>query len=116
MCGNKVIKILLSEKDYGNRVKDRRQIHEPTNGLKGRTRPSKLEPCKDAINSMMEQGILNCVVIFERLKEMGYTGGITIIKDYVKPHRPARNAPAVERYGTKPGKQAQMDCGITFPV
>jgi transposase len=37
---------------------------------------------------------------------MGYTGGITIIKDYVKPFRPARNAPAVRRYETPPGKLA----------
>ena len=62
---------------------------------------------------MIEQGIFNCVVMFERLQTMGYTGGITIIKDYVKPRRPARNAPAVERYETEPGKQAQMDWGIT---
>ncbi len=47
---------------------------------------------------------------------MGYTGGITIIKDYVKPFRPAKNAPAVQRYETLPGKQAQMDWGITHYV
>jgi transposase len=47
---------------------------------------------------------------------MGYTGGITIIKDYVKPFRPARNTPAVRRYETLPGKQAQMDWGITHYI
>jgi len=81
-------------------------------GLKGRTRPSKLDPFKGEINAMMEEGIFNCVVMLERLKAMGYTGGITIIKDYVKPYRPAKNAPAVERYETEPGKQAQIDWGI----
>ncbi|HHW49817.1 MAG TPA: IS21 family transposase [Clostridiaceae bacterium] len=83
-----------------------------THGLKGRIRPSKLDPFKPQINEMVENGIFNCVVIFERLKDMGYTGGITIIKDYVKPFRPARNAPAVRRYETPPGKQAQMDWGV----
>jgi hypothetical protein len=39
--------------------------------------------------------------------------GITIIKDYVKPFRPAKSAPAVRRYETLPGKQAQMDWGIS---
>ena len=81
-------------------------------GLKGRTKPSKLDPFKPEINEMIENGIFNCVVILERLKDIGYTGGITIIKDYVKPFRPARSAPAVRRYETPPGKQAQMDWGI----
>jgi len=85
-------------------------------GLKGRTRPSKLDPFKPKINEMMGNGIFNCVVILERLKDMGYTGGITIIKDYVNPFRPARNAPAVRRYETLPGKQAQMDWGITHYI
>src|SRR5690554_3013676 len=85
-------------------------------GLKGRTKPSKLDPFKPQINEMIENGIFNCVVIFERLKDMGYTGGITIIKDYVKPFRPARNAPAVRRYETPPGKQAQMDWGIAHYI
>lgn len=85
-------------------------------GLKGRTKSSKLDPFKPQINEMIENGIFNCVVIFERLKDMGYTGGITIIKDYVKPFRPARNAPAVRRYETPPGKQAQMDWGIAHYI
>ncbi|WP_432718918.1 hypothetical protein [Pectinatus frisingensis] len=43
---------------------------------------------------------------------MGYDGGITIINDYVRDKRPARNTPAVRRCETFPGKQAQMDWGI----
>jgi predicted transcriptional regulator len=46
-------------------------------GLKGRTKSSKLDPFKPQINEMIENGIFNCVVIFERLKDMGYTGDIT---------------------------------------
>jgi len=89
----------------------KKYIRQPKakHGLKGRTKPSKLDPFKPKIKEMMENGIYNCVVIMERLQAMGYTGGITIIKDYVKPYRPARNLPAVRRYETLPGKQAQMD-------
>lgn len=92
----------------------KKYMHQPKtkHGLKGKKKPSKLDPFKSIINEMMENGIFNCVVIFERLKEKGYTGGITIIKDYVKPFRPARHIPAVRRYETLPGKQAQMDWGI----
>lgn len=85
-------------------------------GLKGQTRPSKLDPYKPKIAQMIRSGTFNCVVILERLQELGYTGGITIIKDYVKDMRPARSSPAVRRYETPPGKQAQMDWGITHYV
>src|SRR5690554_4227546 len=71
----------------------KKYINQPksVHGLKGRTKQSKLDPYKPEIDEMMAKGIFNCVVIYERLKEMGYTGGITIIKDYVKPFRPARS-------------------------
>lgn len=84
--------------------------------LKGRTKPSKLDPYKPTIDKMAQSGIFNCVVILEQLQQLGYTGGITIIKDYVKDKRPARNCPAVRRYETPPGKQAQMDWGITHYI
>jgi transposase len=99
-----------------NTVKKYVDKPKAVHGLKGRTRPSKLDPFKPKINAMMENGIFNCVVILERLQDMGYNGGITIIKDYVKPFRPARSAPAVRRYETLPGKQAQMDWGITHYI
>lgn len=84
--------------------------------LKGRTRHSKLDPFKSTIDEMVQSGIFNCVVIYERLQGLGYTGGITIIKDYVKNMRPPRNSPAVRRYETPPGKQAQMDWGVTHYI
>lgn len=43
---------------------------------------------------------------------MGYDGSMTILKDYVQPFRPAKTSPAVRRYETLPGKQAQMDWGM----
>lgn len=85
-------------------------------GLKGRVKPSKLDRYKHLVNQLIGNGIFNCVVIHERLQELGYTGGITIIKDYVKALRPARSSPAVRRYETPPGKQAQMDWGITHYI
>jgi len=60
----------------------------------------------------MAQGIFNCEVLLRLLRDQGYTGGITLIKDYVKPHRPPRKIPAVQRYETKPGYQAQVDWKI----
>ena len=82
--------------------------------LPGRThkRSSLLDPFKPQINQMMADGLFNCTVILESLKEEGYSGGKTIIKDYVQPFRPPKSIPAVPRYETPPGKQAQMDWGI----
>jgi len=32
----------------------------------------------------MNLGIFNCEVIYERIKEEGYTGGRTILRDYAR--------------------------------
>ena len=50
----------------------KKYMHQPKteHGLKGRTRPTKLDPFKPQINEMMENGIFNCVVILERLQDM----------------------------------------------
>ena len=84
------------------------QVH----GLKGSHKGSKLDPYKPKLLEWMSQGIFNCEVLMERLQELGYDGGKSILKEYVHPYRPARSAPAVRRYETPNGKQAQMDWGI----
>jgi transposase len=82
--------------------------------LKGTRKPSKLDPYKRLIGEMLGQGIYNCQVMLRRLKEDGYGGSLSILKDYVKPLRPPaiKAGPAVKRYETEPGEQAQMDWGI----
>jgi transposase len=93
----------------------KKYINEPPvpHALKGRKKESKLDAFKPQIDLMISQGIFNCIVILDRLQHSGYEGGITIIKDYVQRFRPAKNSPAVQRYETPPGRQAQMDWGIT---
>ncbi len=76
-------------------------------------RPSKLDPFKEQITKWVtEDHCTNCEVIFIRLQKMGYTGGISILKEFVHPLRPvvAGHAP-VQRYETKPGEQVQFDWG-----
>jgi len=76
-------------------------------------RPSKLDPYKEQIQKWVtEDHCTNCEVIFVRLQKLGYTGGISILKEYVHPLRPAvaGHAP-VQRYETKPGEQVQFDWG-----
>lgn len=80
----------------------------------GKRLGSKLDSFKDVIDTLMGQGIYNCQVILERIQDLGYQGGVTILKDYVKTKRPpaVKVAPAVQRYETPAGQQAQMDWGI----
>src|SRR5215470_5482817 len=76
-------------------------------------RPSKLDAYKEQIQKwVMEDHCTTCEVIFVRLQKMGYTGGISILKEYVRPLRPAvAGHGPVQRYETKPGEQVQFDGG-----
>ncbi|PKK40393.1 Mobile element protein [Clostridiaceae bacterium JG1575] len=80
----------------------------------GSKRKSKLDSFKDLIQNLMDKGIYNSVVIFNRLLEKGFDGKISIIKDYLKPLRPptVKEGPATQRFESPPGSQAQMDWGI----
>ncbi len=84
----------------------------PTRGTRS-PRGSKLDPFKAQIRGWVEHDhLLNCETICERLRSQGYTGETTIIKDFVRPLRPARRGQApVIRYETPPGTQMQVDWG-----
>ena len=60
---------------------------------KAAPRPSKLDPYKKQIVRWLESHPYTAAQIFLRLREAGYTGGISIVKDYVHkirpPHTPA---------------------------
>ena len=76
-------------------------------------RGSKLDPFKSQIDHWMKvDGLFNCQAMWMRLRVKGYTGGATLIKDYVQNYRPPQCAKAVQRYETLPGEQAQVDWGI----
>ena len=70
---------------------------------------SKLDPYKEYIKRRIGEYPLRATRIYREVKEQGFTGGYTIIKDYVRKIRPHVSSPAVLRYETKPGVQAQVD-------
>ena len=76
-------------------------------------RYSKLEPFKEQLRRwVLEDRLLNCVTMHERLQALGYSGGLTILKDYVRPLRPAKGGRRpVRRYETSAGEQMQIDWG-----
>ena len=70
-----------------------------------------LDAYKGEIDKKLAAGVWNAVVIFNHLRKLGYTGGYTSIKDYVRPRRGESQQVAVRRFETEPGKQGQVDWG-----
>jgi transposase len=81
-----------------------------------RKRGSKLDPFKDQIRRWIDEDHLyNCQTMFERLRTMGYQGGLTMLRLFVAPLRPSRRGRSpVIRYETPPGAQMQLDWGEFF--
>ncbi|MBF0427023.1 MAG: IS21 family transposase [Magnetococcales bacterium] len=77
---------------------------------KSATSKSKLDPFKPAIIRMLETHPYSAVQIFYRIREDGYQGGITILRNFVQKVRPKR-APAFLTLAFAPGECAQVDWG-----
>lgn len=73
--------------------------------------PGKLDPYQAYIDQRLQAGVWNAQVLLRELRERGYDGGITILKEYLQPKRQAAQAGAVRRFETAPGHQAQVDWG-----
>ena len=74
-------------------------------------RKSKLDPFKPYILEKLKEGPYTAARLYREIKEMGFDGGKTIVKDFIQKVRPKQVVPAVLRYETKPGIQAQVDWG-----
>lgn len=70
---------------------------------------SKLDPYKPYILEKLNSGPYTAARLYREIKDQGFNGGCTIVKDYVRDVRPKQAVPAVLRYETKPGVQAQVD-------
>ena len=76
-------------------------------------RPSKLDPFKPEIARLLDiYPEASSEVIRQRLLPLGFDGGNTIIKDYLRTVRPAvRAKQAFIRFESAPGEQIQLDWG-----
>jgi transposase len=80
-------------------------------------RGSKLDPYKGKVDRLLAEGVWNAVVILREIQADGYDGGLTILRDYVRPKRALRRGRATVRFETGPGKQLQSDWGeITVEI
>jgi transposase len=70
---------------------------------------SKLDRYKAEVDRLLTAGVWNAVVILRELQEQGYSGRASILRDYIRPKRPLRQARATVRFETAPGAQLQND-------
>ena len=73
-------------------------------------RSSRLDPFKDRVVRLLETHPYSAQQIFQRLREEGFNGGFTIVKDYVRKVRPVRRE-AFLKLAFAPGECAQLDWG-----
>ena len=92
-------------------------------GMTGRAnRQTVLTGFESVLDDFLRKGIRNSSVCLDALREMGFTGSQTTVRDYLRRHldlMPAKRQ-AVEpqgnrgrRYSTEPGDTFQMDWGFT---
>lgn len=75
-----------------------------------RKRPSKLDSFKGQIVAMLERHPYTAQQVFQELKRHGYSGGYSILKEFIRQVRPARK-PAYLSLQFAPGECAQVDWG-----
>lgn len=81
---------------------------QPPRYVRG-TRPSKLDPYRTWIRTRLAAAPLTARRLLRELRPLGYTGGYTILKQFVAQIRPRPPVPVVVRFETPPGDQGQAD-------
>jgi transposase len=74
-------------------------------------RPGQLDAFKQYIDERLSAGVWNAVVLVRELRQLGYVGSYSTVKEYLQPKREESRAAAVRRFETPPGRQAQVDWG-----
>lgn len=73
-------------------------------------RPSKLDAFRPVIQRLVHEDALSAVLVLEEIRALGYEGGASILKDYIRQLRPV---PLSKRPTTvlehPPGKEGQVD-------
>jgi len=72
---------------------------------------TKLDPfCEYLLARMVgEDPVSNSEVLYDEVRELGYRGGRSILKEFMHPVRALAKEKATVRFETPPGRQAQVD-------
>jgi transposase len=72
-------------------------------------KPSLLEPFRPLIRKLVLEDGLTAERVLEEIRAVGYPGGYSILKQYVRGFRPKSSRRPHERFETAPGEQGQVD-------
>ena len=75
-------------------------------------KPTKLDAYKQQVDQWLEEAPYSAVRILEKLKEQGFEGKYSIVKEYVRSRKMDLDEKATVRFETMPGKQGQTDWGF----
>ena len=73
------------------------------------TKASKLDPYKEQITVWLEEAPYSAERILEKIRENGFTGGHSIVREYVRNKKEQFEEKATVRFETMSGLQGQMD-------
>ena len=88
----------------------RKWLKEPYRPRKRIERASVLDPFKGQIMGMLKEHPYTAVQVLTMLRDQGFNGGITIVKDYIQQIRPRGQEPYLT-LSFAPGECAQVDWG-----
>ena len=83
------------------------ELPKPRPRPRPRPRPkrgSKLDAYTEYVDVRLVEGLENCVVLLREIRELGYEGGYTTLKNYVYPRRRPCQPKATVRLETGPGE------------
>lgn len=72
-------------------------------------RPSKLDPYRHVIKRLVLEDELTAILALEEIRALGYEGGYSILKDYVRTIRPAPKVKVTTVLEHPPGAEGQVD-------
>ena len=72
-------------------------------------KPSKLDPYKEQITAWLEEAPYSAERILEKIREQGFEGGHSIVREFVRNKKERLEEKATVRFETMPGLQGQMD-------
>ena len=77
-------------------------------------RPTKLDEYRDYLNARVDAARpdwIPATVLFDEILALGYRGGLTVVRSYLRTLKPTPREDPVVRFETAPGQQMQVDWG-----
>lgn len=107
--GLNISQIARRAKFHRNTVRKHLAVQSAPIAKTRKEKQSKLGHFKGYFQQRISEYPISADRIFREIQSQGFTGGYTIVRDYIRKIRPSESIPTVLRYETKPGIQAQVD-------